>query len=71
MISEKMSPIDLVRELDYCFRAFDDIVEQNGLEKIKTIGDSYMAAASVPVEDFDGARKAVKLGLAIQDFMEN
>ena len=69
-ISEKLNPIELVRELDYCFRAFDDIVETNGLEKIKTFGDSYMAAASVPVEDLDGARKAVKTGLAMQKFMD-
>ena len=69
-IGEKLSPIELVQELDYCFRGFDDIVETNGLEKIKSFGDSYMAAGSVPVEDLDGARKAVKAGLAMQKFMD-
>lgn len=48
-IAKTMSPIELVNTVDMCFRAFDEIVERNHLEKIKTIGDSYMCAGGLPV----------------------
>ena len=35
-------------EIDHCFKAFDGIVEAHGIEKIKTIGDAYMAAGGLP-----------------------
>ena len=47
-ISEHMTPRDLVAELNVCFYAFDSIMETYDLEKIKTIGDAYMAAAGLP-----------------------
>jgi hypothetical protein len=47
-ISEQLSPEQLVQELHECFRAFDDIMERNGLEKIKTIGDAYLAVSGMP-----------------------
>lgn len=47
-ISESMPPEELLEELDYCFKEFDRISEKYGLEKIKTIGDSYMAACGLP-----------------------
>ena len=65
-----MEPALLVAELDNCFKAFDRIVEKYEIEKIKTIGDSYMAAAGLPVPDEDGAVKAVQAALDIQAFME-
>ncbi len=68
-ISEMLSPKDLVAEIDLCFRAFDEIMEQNGLEKIKTIGDSYLAVCGLPNIDYDHAKKAVSAALAIQHFM--
>lgn len=46
-IAEKLPPSELVRELDTCFKAFDEIIQRNGLEKIKTIGDAYMAASGL------------------------
>ncbi|HMC97801.1 MAG TPA: tetratricopeptide repeat protein, partial [Flavobacteriales bacterium] len=42
-MSEQLSPKDLVRDIHECFSAFDRIMEKHGIEKIKTIGDSYMA----------------------------
>lgn len=48
MIAERVSPEELIQELDNCFRLFDTIVEKHGLEKIKTIGDSYMCAGGLP-----------------------
>jgi class 3 adenylate cyclase len=47
-VAEKMTPEELVNELDECFIQFDEIVGRYGIEKIKTIGDSYMCAAGVP-----------------------
>ncbi len=47
-IAEKLTPQQLVTELDTCFRAFDEIIARHGLEKIKTIGDAYMAAGGLP-----------------------
>ena len=41
--AKTVSPDELVSELDYCYSAFDQIMERFGIEKIKTIGDAYMA----------------------------
>ena len=48
-LSAKKSPQDLVRLLDLIFSEFDALAEKHGLEKIKTIGDAYMAASGLPV----------------------
>ena len=69
-IAEKMSPGELVAEIDICFKAFDAIITRNGLEKIKTIGDSYMCAGGLPVPTADHAAKVVIAALEIQEFME-
>jgi class 3 adenylate cyclase len=46
--AEKLLPEQIVEQLDTYFSAFDAVVSRHGLEKIKTIGDSYMAVAGVP-----------------------
>lgn len=46
-IAERITPQQLVTDLDTCFRAFDAIVERYGLEKIKTIGDAYLCAGGL------------------------
>jgi len=56
-MTEKMNPETLVQELNECYSAFDDIIEKNGMEKIMTIGDVYMAACGVPIRDDDHAEK--------------
>jgi adenylate cyclase len=56
----------LVAWLNGLFSAFDALCEQHGLEKIKTIGDAYMAVAGVPVPRADHAAAAADLALAIQ-----
>lgn len=68
-LSEQLSPAELVAELNECFTAFDQITEQYGLEKIKTIGDAYMAVAGLPETDPEHAVKAVRAAIAIRDFM--
>ncbi len=68
-ISERLSPEALIAELDHCFQAFDDIITRHNLEKIKTIGDAYMAAAGVPEPDEHSAHNAVRAALEIEEFM--
>lgn len=48
-LSEKLTPEELIDELNDCFLGFDEICEKYGLEKIKTIGDAYMCAGGLPV----------------------
>jgi class 3 adenylate cyclase len=60
----------LVQELDEIFRGFDDIIVANGLEKIKTIGDAYMAAGGLPVSAANHALRCVRAGLALTQFIE-
>jgi class 3 adenylate cyclase/Tfp pilus assembly protein PilF len=68
-IADKMSPQDLVEELSSCFVAFDTIIEKNNLEKIKTIGDSYMCAGGIPTLDNQHPFNIVKAGLEIQKYI--
>lgn len=70
-LSEKWSPKELVAEIDFCFRAFDHIMHAHGVEKIKTIGDAYMAAGGLPVPNKTHAEDVVKAALEIQQFMQN
>jgi class 3 adenylate cyclase len=68
-IAEGMSPEDLVKELDKCFLAFDEIAEKYGLERIKTIGDAYMCAGGLPTANKTNPVDAVKAGIDMQNFM--
>ncbi|MCB1179836.1 MAG: adenylate/guanylate cyclase domain-containing protein, partial [Leptospiraceae bacterium] len=68
-IAENLSPQDLVRELDQCFSHFDSIIEKYNLEKLKTIGDSYMCAGGVPKENQTHAIDSVHAAIEIQQFM--
>jgi class 3 adenylate cyclase len=69
-LSEQLSPQVLVQELHECFSAFDAIMERNGLEKIKTVGDAYIAVCGLPVANKLHAEKAVQAALEIRQFME-
>ncbi|MFM2327808.1 MAG: hypothetical protein RIR31_2010, partial [Bacteroidota bacterium] len=68
--ADKMSPQELVEELNSCFIAFDNIIEKYNLEKIKTIGDSYMCAAGIPSPDERRAYHIVKASLEIQEYIK-
>ena len=70
MHSERLSAKELVAEIDYCFKAFDLIMDEYNVEKIKTIGDAYMAAAGLPTPNTSNPEDAVKAALAIRDFMQ-
>jgi class 3 adenylate cyclase len=68
-IAGKLSPQDLVAELNDYFIAFDEIVEKFKLEKIKTIGDAYMCAGGIPTINKSHPLDAVRAGLAMQEYM--
>lgn len=65
-----MTPDELVQELNECFKAFDAIAETHGLEKIKTIGDAYMAAAGLNGDTVQAAHQCVLAAIEMQEFME-
>ena len=69
MSSEDLSPEDLVKSVDFYYRKFDEIIKSYGLEKIKTIGDAYMAAGGLPFPTDDHAQKLVTAALKISDFV--
>ena len=64
-----MTPNELVEHLNDYFHAFDDIVGQFGLEKIKTIGDAYMCAGGIPLPNNTHPLDIVKAGLAMQEYI--
>ena len=68
-ISQKIKPGRLVRRLDVLFRKFDEIIQNNDLEKIKTIGDAYMCAGGIPIENSTNPMNACIAAIQIQDYM--
>lgn len=68
-MSSDMDPVDLVACLDEIFKGFDEIIERNQLEKIKTIGDAYMCASGIPEPSRFHAINIVLAGLQIIEFM--
>lgn len=69
-ICENMSPKELVSNLDTCFKKFDDITSEFNLEKIKTIGDSYMCAEGIPDEDKSNPENMIKAAHKILNFID-
>ncbi len=65
-LSSQMSPKKLVYLLNLIFSAFDRLVEQHQLEKIKTMGDAYMVAGGLPETRSDHAGAMVELAIAMQ-----
>ncbi len=60
-VASRTTPADLVRRLDGIFSVFDQLAARHGVEKIKTIGDAYMAAAGIPEPVADHAERMVVL----------
>jgi class 3 adenylate cyclase len=71
LLSEQLTPQELVNELDACFGEFDAIMVRHGIEKIKTIGDAYLAAAGVPEPCEQHARIVVTAALEIVAYMRS
>ena len=68
-ISEHLKPNELVNELDRHFVEFDRIIDKWGIEKIKTIGDAYMAAGGVPIRNKSNPIDAVLAALEINRYV--
>lgn len=68
--AEKLTAIQLVRDLDEYFTVFDRIIEKYELEKLKTIGDAYMCVSGIPQEREDHAIRMIKAAIDIRDAVE-
>ena len=68
---EQFTPQELVMELDTCFKTFDYIMSKHHIEKIKTIGDSYMAVSGLPIQQENHAENAINAAIEIVEFMED
>lgn len=68
-IAEQLTPEELVEELGRCFSYFDSLMDRHNLEKLKTIGDSYMFAGGIPTPNQTHAVDCVLAALEIQVFM--
>lgn len=68
--SNLMTPVELVDKIDFCFSSFDRIIQQYGLEKIKTLGDGYLCVGGVPTPTMDHPEKVIYAALEILDFLD-
>lgn len=70
-VSELVTPKKLVEDLDYIFSAFDDIMERNSLEKIKTIGDAYLCVSGLPDVSTHNPMNVLNAASEIREFVKN
>jgi class 3 adenylate cyclase/Tfp pilus assembly protein PilF len=67
--ASRLTPKKLVEEINVCFKAFDDIIDFYEIEKIKTIGDAYMAAGGLPKPDSSAVKNTVLAAIDMQMFI--
>ena len=70
LLAQRTPPDRVVAVLDDIFSTFDQLTEESGLEKIRTIGDGYMAVAGAPVPRADHAVAALTLARAMISSMD-
>lgn len=70
VLSQKVSPESLVHFLNDVFSHLDLLAEKYGMEKIKTIGDAYMAVSGIPIWRENHAESAMKMAIEIQNFVK-
>ncbi|PJZ75609.1 adenylate/guanylate cyclase domain-containing protein [Leptospira neocaledonica] len=70
VISQKVSPETLVHFLNDVFSHFDLLAEKYGMEKIKTIGDAYMAVSGIPIWHEEHAENAMRMAIEMQKFVK-
>ncbi|GAB3899668.1 hypothetical protein GCM10028803_21190 [Larkinella knui] len=68
-MGERLSPEELVSEIDFYYRSFDDILSRYRIEKIKTIGDAYLCAGGLPVIYPENPVEVVRAALEMRTFM--
>jgi class 3 adenylate cyclase len=69
-VAATMSPEELVQEIHEQYKVFDEIMTHHGIEKIKTIGDAYMAAGGLPIPNDTNPMDVIKAALEIRDYTE-
>lgn len=69
-IAERLPPERLIKTIDYYFSQFDKIMEKYNIEKIKTIGDSYMAASGLPFPAHDHAYRILMAAFEMTQFVK-
>lgn len=68
-LSAQLPPVEMVELLNEVFSYFDSLLDKYQVEKIRTIGDSYMVAAGVPRGRLDHAQALVRMGLEMRDYI--
>ena len=68
-LSAKLPPVEMVELLNEVFSFFDSLLDKYGVEKIRTIGDSYMVASGVPRGRRDHAQALVRMALDMRDYI--
>jgi adenylate cyclase len=69
-LSNHIDPWQVVQLLNEVFSGFDDLVEEHGLEKVKTFGDAYMVAGGISLRRTDHAEACAKLAIKLQEQIE-
>jgi len=69
-ITQKLEPTRLIGELNEIYYKFDSIVQNAGIEKLKTFGDTYMACSGLPFERNDHAEIILDTALNMVDYMK-
>lgn len=69
-IASEQAPIELIKRLDYYFSKYDEVIDMFHLEKIKTIGDAYMAVGGVTETTPQPTIRAALAAIKIRDLME-
>ena len=69
-ISQKLTAEELVDEINYCYSEFDKIITKHGIEKIKTIGDSYMCVGGLPTPNQSHPLDVVNAAVEFQEFIQ-
>jgi len=69
VLGKGLNPAEMVGELSYLFVELDAILERHNMEKIKTMGDGYMAAGGIPIQNGSNPVDAVAAALEMLDFI--
>jgi class 3 adenylate cyclase len=67
---QKYEPVKVVEQLNEIYHHFDMIVEYSGIEKMKTIGNTYMIGGGLPIESDDHALKIIEVALKMSEYMQ-
>ncbi len=69
IIAQKLDPQDLIAQLNRCFMFFDDVCVRHNIEKIKTVGDSYMCAGGVPIRNKTNPVDIILAAFEMRDYI--